>query len=189
MKLNLCFLLVFLVGYGCSTTGDFERVVSRMDGVDEKPKWATLSNIVHTKNGKMYALGVIEAGSDAKIHALSRIADNNARVEISKQVENSIDTILQNAEEGVDGTNLARFIATEVSSLKSRDISVESRYYQKVLRTDENGEKSLVTQMYSLVSIPEITLRKLIKERVANNNQISEDFKLKIDKQLDTLLN
>ncbi|POB13866.1 hypothetical protein [Halobacteriovorax sp. DA5] len=185
MKLPILAIALFGL-FSCSSMK--EKVIERIDGLDEKPSWATISKPTYSKDGKFYAVGISEGAGNASISALGRISDNNAKTELTRIVSNQIGVVLQNVEEGTDGANLSRFIGTEKSTLISRKIIPEKRYWEKVQIPDNSGEDQLKVRMYSLVSIDEPLLRKMIQESLNQNKEISKELKQKVDSQLDKLM-
>jgi hypothetical protein len=172
---------------GCSSIPR-DEVISRIDNLDEKPSWATISKPTYFKDGKVYAVGFAEAEGDARVSALGRIADNNSKSEISRLVNNKIGVAFQNVEEGTGGSGLSRFVGTEKSYVNTNEIIPEKRYWEKVKVYDENEKPSIKLRMYSLTYIERTTLKKLIKRGLASEKGISKDLKQKVDNQLDRLL-
>lgn len=184
---SLIVISILLGLVGCSSIPK-DEVVQRMDDKSERPSWATISKPTYVKDGLVYAIGVAEGSSNAKLSALGRVADNNAKTELSRMVSNEIGVVFQNVEEGVEGDNLSRFIGTEKSSLVAREISPEKRYWEKVLTHDEYGEKKLKIKMYSLVSIKHVTLKKMVRAEMKKNRGISSELKQRVDNQLDKMM-
>ena len=112
-KLTLTLLLSTLVS--CASTYN-EKVVKRMDNLDDKPAWATLSNVMYEQDGTVYIIGYSTGSEDARIPALSRIADNNARFEISRYIKNEMGFFFQNVEEGTQGAELSTFMGRSFQS-------------------------------------------------------------------------
>jgi hypothetical protein len=52
------FLLAIITG--CSSIPR-DEVISRIDNLDDKPSWATISKPTYFKDGKVYAVGFAEA--------------------------------------------------------------------------------------------------------------------------------
>ena len=179
--------IVLLVGLSaCSSMKD--QVISRMDNMDEKPAWATLAKTTYVENGRVYAIGFVESSADAKIQALMKLASHNGKSEISRMVANNIGVVYQSVEEGTSGNELTRYIGTEKSSVLSNEIQVDRTYYEKVLTYNSNKEQVAKIQLYAMVSIPEKTLRDLVKTSLEEQKNISPELRHKVDKQLDKML-
>jgi hypothetical protein len=84
---NLILLFVLIAITACGSMG--EKVVVRMDDMDESPKWATLSKTMFKKKGRVYAVGFAELPIESRISAAVRVSDNNARFEISREIQDS----------------------------------------------------------------------------------------------------
>ncbi len=153
-----------------------------MDGKDEKPKWATLSQTMFKKSGRIYALGFVDLPVDSRLSAAMKISDNNARYEVSREVQDDMAFIFQNVQEDIaDSGQLTRFYGTEVSKNLLSGVKTEKRYWEKMQTFDENGDKSFRLRVYSLVSIKEGDLKKAIKRALDKGKGISPEIKKKID--------
>lgn len=178
-------IIVVVVMPGCSSVS--EKVLVRMDGESERPEWATLSKTTFTKEGKIMVVGYAEVPADARIGAAMKLADNNARFEISRRITNDMGFIFQNLKEGVlDGGDLSRFYGMEISKTISSDTVTEKRYWEKVQTFDSYGEKVYKLRLYSLVSIKGSTLRKAVAKATAKQNEISPELKKEITDHLQT---
>jgi hypothetical protein len=175
----------------CASSGFKETVVKTMDDKD-RPSWASFEKVMYENDGKVYIVGIAEASENARLQGLSKIADNNARYEISRFINNEMGFIFQNAEEGLDqGSELSHFFGTEISKVMAHGIKTESRYYEKVLIQKPNEEPEVRTKMYSLTSIEQHTLKKLIKQSIQKQNNLSAELKAKVldhlNSKIDTL--
>lgn len=180
-------LLVLLFMMSCSSLT--EQVVQRIDDIDEKPKWATIAKSTWMENGRMYAVGLHEASAGARIPALVRVSDNNARFEISRKITNEMAFILQNMEEGVEeGASLTRFYGAEVSKMISHGINQEKRYWEKVLVPGLDG-KELKIRTYSLVSISQGELTKAIRDALNKDRGLDPKIKEQMTEHLARELN
>lgn len=183
MKKKLLLLMAMLYLASCASVG--EKVITRMDGVDEKPKWANLSTTMYTKDGKVYSVGFTEVGARSRVSAAARISDNNARFEISRNVTDDMAFIFQNMEEGIDDSGtLARFYGTEVSKLIANGIRQEKRYWEKVKTFDDYGEPVYRLRVYSLASIKKSDLRKAISVSLNKGRGITPQIKDQIDQHI-----
>ena len=186
---NVIFLLslIFLMTLtpSCSSLG--EKVLVRMDGISDKPDWATLSKTTFTRDGNIMVVGYAEVPADAQISAAMKLSDNNARFEISRRITNDMGFIFQNRKEGItDGGELSRFYGMEISKTLSSDTVTEKRYWEKVETFDSYGEKVYKLRLYSLVSIKSGSLRKAVSRANAKQNEISPELKKEITDHLQT---
>ena len=179
------FLIILLAS--CSSFS--EKVVQRIDDVDEKPHWASISKSTWIENGRMYAVGLHEANEGARIPALIRVSDNNARFEISRKITNEMAFILQNMEEGVEeGESLTRFYGAEVSKMIAHGINQEKRYWEKVLVPGLDG-RELKIRTFSLVSISQADLNKAIREALNKDRGLDPKIKQQMTDHLARELN
>jgi hypothetical protein len=163
-------LLLYVLGFvimSCSSLPK-ESILAQMEDRD-RPEWASLEKAITSKDGKLLIVGFSELDADAKISAGYRMADNAARNELSKIINNQFSSIFQNLEEGVtDDGNLSRSYASEVSKTALRELRITKRYWEKVQSFDRDGEKTYRLRIYTLAEIPEAQYKKLIRERLAS---------------------
>lgn len=180
---NYIILLSLFIIYSCSSFT--EKVISHSSNYESKPAWADITKPMFKKEGKVYSVGVAEASINAKATALARVADNNARHEISRTIVNEMSFIFQNAEEGVENSGeLARFYGNEFSKHISSGIYQEERYWEKVKTFDEDGAPKYVLKIYSLISLKESKLKKAMKYALNHEKGLSKEFKAAVDNHL-----
>jgi hypothetical protein len=156
-----------------------ERKIASMDG-NSRPNWASQEKALTVKDGKLLILGYQELPVDAKVSAAYRLSDNAARSELSKMIQNQFSSILQNLEEGVsDDGNLTRFYSSEVSKNMIRDLRITTRYWEKVQTIDSDGEPIFRLRVFSLAEIPEVKLKKMIRDSL-EKNQIDPEVKKQV---------
>lgn len=123
MKLFLLFIMV-----SCASSMG-KVVIERMDDVDEKPSWATLSKPYFQKGEKTFVIGFAEASGTSIISLLNDIASNNGKNRLARYVETEMLSVFQNSIDGVENRNeMARKYASEKSSLYLREIIEENIY-------------------------------------------------------------
>jgi hypothetical protein len=165
-----------------------DKVLSTLNNKSQ-PDWADESKPFLIRDGKAFSVGVATLRGSDRPEAGFRIAENNARANIAKQVENRMEFVFQNAEEnaGMD-SNQAHFIGSEVSRLTSHSITVEGQYWKRYAQSNEDGSRQIFYKVYSLVAMPEAELRKAIASAIAErvpDKKISQSFQSKVDKQWD----
>lgn len=166
-------------------SGPKDKVLVRSDDLSERPSWAKFEATAFLKEGRLFVVGISETDVDAKIPAVARIADNNARFEVSRVITDDLSFIFQNMEEGVtDNAELTRFYASEISKHVSHGIRQEKRYWEKVETFDSEGEKKLKLRVFSLASIKESDLKKAIKESLDNGNKLDPRLKEQVNNHL-----
>jgi hypothetical protein len=186
------FILMSIIFVFVSCSSSPQKVVYRMDDVGSKPDWATLSKSVWKKDGKYFAVGRADADNSANVTALARVADNNAKTELSRMIQNEVGVQFQNGAEGVHGAGLVKFIGTESSLVNTQELIVEDRYFEKVAIDNGTEVPTMETHFYSLVSIPTSTVQKLFKDKEDSNvselKQVSEEFKNQVTEQAKSTL-
>src|SRR5258708_5314103 len=107
---RLMLILSMIVIAGCSSSpkkisdmqgnvGE-ERVLSRIDELSSRPSWLKESEPFRIEAGKVYSLGMTSLPADDRVEAGFRIAENNGKAAISHAIEQRLDFVFQNAEEG-----------------------------------------------------------------------------------------
>jgi len=101
-------------------------------------------------------------------------------------VTDDLGFIFQGLEEGIsEGGQLNRFFGNELSKIIAHGIATEKRYWEKIQTFDETGERIFKIHVYSLVSIKESMLKKLVKRAMDKVDKISPEMKKKASEILD----
>lgn len=195
MKLIMLSLALFLTACGTSVKNpikpeiDPDVVVSRIDDASSRPSWLKESEPFRFESGKVLSLGSTTIMGDQRVEAALRIAENNAKAGIAKAIEQKLEFIFQNAEEGaVMGADQARYIGAEASSLITSSIHSDKRYWEKVATTKDSGERITVYKTFALVSMPEAEFKKAIlnaTKKAEGKVGLSKNFSEKVDKHWD----
>lgn len=141
------------------------------------------------KSGKVYSVGITTLRGDERPEAGVRIAENNARANFAKSIENRMEFLFQGAEEnaGFDSTQ-AKWIGSEASSITSHSMVAEGRWWKRYSQMQENGDRRIFYKIYSLVTMSEPDLKQAVF-KAANkgvaNNQVSAEFQKQVSKQWD----
>lgn len=193
------FLMVsfcFLVFSNCASPGvvNYESDVTLSTMNDSKqPTWADEGSPFKIKNGKVYSVGVTEIKGDERTSAGTRIAENNARAHIAKTVENRMEFIFQNAEEGLSyDSSAAKFIGSEISSLTLSDMKLEGTWWKRYAQSQEDGTRTIKYKIYALVVMNENSLKKAINQAIKKGNskgKLSKEFQEQVDSQWKTFVN
>ena len=163
-------------------------VVSRSDDLTSRPKWASDEKTFTIEKGTVYMMGRHEmpATADKRLITGYRVAENNAKAGLSGAIEQRLNFVFQNAEEGDEiGAEQTRFIGGEVSKLVASSIRPDKRYYEKVSRVvDADGNRDLIYRIYARIAMPEDQFKKAIQDAIKRNSGkkgISEDFAKKVE--------
>lgn len=191
-KIVLMILVAGFVGCGTSVKNpikaeiDPDVVVSRIDELSSRPNWLKESEPFRFESGKVLSLGSTTIMGDQRVEAAMRIAENNAKAGIAKAIEQKLEFIFQNAEEGaVMGADQARYIGAEASSLITSSIQSDKRYWEKVATTKDSGERVTIYKTFALVSMPETDFKKAVlnaTRKAEGKVGLSKNFSEKVDK-------
>src|SRR5690606_1816438 len=83
-----------------------DKILSRIDNLDERPDYIKESEPFRFENGNIISTGMATIPSSNRVEAAFRIAQNNAKSAIAGAIEQRLEFIFQNAEEGtsIDST-------------------------------------------------------------------------------------
>ena len=166
-----------------------DKVLSRSDDLDERPSWVKESEPFHIENGVVTALGQTSIPGDNRVEAAYRIAENNAKGLIAGSIEQRLDFVFQNAEEGtaVDSTQ-TRFIGAEAAKIMTSSLRPGKRYFEKIATTTDSGERVTRYKVFTAVTMPEADFKRAIQDairRAQGKGGLSADFADKVNKHWD----
>ena len=177
----------------CASSMMKDEIVGRSDGLSSRPKWVSEEKTFTIEKDTVYMMGIHEMPVAGKrITTGYRVAENNAKAGLSGAIEQRLNFIFQNAEEGDEmGADQARFIGGETSKLITSSIRPANRYWEKVSRVvDADGKRDLIYRIYVRVSMPEADFKKAIEEAIKRNSGkkgISADFAKKVEAHWDQM--
>lgn len=170
-----------------------DKVLARIDNLKERPSWLKESEIFQVEKGSVAILGKQTIGGDQNIEQAFRSAELNAKGEIAKAIEQKVQVVFQNAEEGNEySANQARFmgiIATDV--MKTSSVRTAKRYWEKYRTSLDSGERVTKIDAFILVQMSEADFKKAIFEAIKKREGkggISLDFSKKVDQQWDNIM-
>ena len=184
----------------CSSTPTVNGVKYEKDevlatsGDKPMPSWAEDGELKPFifKDGKFLSVGVTTIPGSDRPDAGLRIAENNARSNFAKGIENKLEFIFQNAEEntGFNSTQ-AKFIGSEMSSMNSHGMNLEGHFWKRIVQSQEDGSKKILYKLYALVSMNESDFKQAMYAAIhkgESQNQLSDKFQKQVDAQWDHLL-
>ncbi len=198
MKIKLLFTIVCssVFIWGCAsnkspndlTPEDFtESIVQRSDSLKERPSWVKDDISFQKLNGEAYSLGMTVIYADQKIDGGLKIAENNAKTNYLKMIEQKLDHALQVAEEDLEIDNsILRSISTEVSRQTLSGIYIKNRYWEKYVTRDNSGVFKSFLRIYVRASISESILNEEINKALhkkRGGKQFSTDFIDKVNEE------
>lgn len=174
----------------CSSVSMKDQVIARSDDLSSRPEWVKDSETFTVSKGAVYMLGSTTIPATSSPDRAYRIAENNAKQGLSSAIEQKLDFVFQNAEEGTEiGSDQTRFIGMEASKLVTSAIRPSNRYWEKVVTvTGANADdKAVVYRVYARVAMPEKEFKKAIERAIAKAQKkgLSADFAKKVDAQWD----
>lgn len=174
----------------CSSVSMKDQVIARSDDLSARPEWVKDSETFTVSKGTVYMLGSTTIPATSSPDRAYRIAENNAKQGLSSAIEQKLDFVFQNAEEGTEiGSDQTRFIGMEASKLVTSAIRPSNRYWEKVVTvTGANADdKAVVYRVYARVAMPEKEFKKAIERAIAKAQKkgLSADFAKKVDAQWD----
>ena len=176
----------------CASSLMKDQVIARSDDLSSRPKWVNEEKTFTIEKGTVYMMGTHEMPADRRLSTGYRIAENNAKAGLSGAIEQRLNFIFQNAEEGDEfGADQARFIGGETSKLVASSIRPANRYWEKVaVVVDADGTRNVVYRIFARVSMPEADFKKAIQDAIKRNSGkkgISEDFSKKVEAHWDQM--
>lgn len=190
---RIFYVLATILAVSACSSLPKDEVLARSDSLTSRPKWVSEEKTFTIEKGTVYMMGTHEMPVAGKrITTGYRIAESNAKAGLSGAIEQRLNYVFQNAEEGDDmGADQARFIGGETSKLVASSIRPANRYWEKVARvTDADGNRDLVYRIFVRISMPEADFKKAIEEAIKRNSGkkgISEEFKKKVEAHWDEL--
>lgn len=184
---------------GCSSTpksanpeNTEDQVVGRIDDLGSRPSWVKESAPFRIESGKVISLGSTTIPGDHRVNAAYRVAQNNAKAAIATAIEQRLEFLLQNAEEGTTAdTTQVRYIGAEASKLVTSSIRPGNQYWEKVATTRDSGERVTEYRVFATVEMPESEFKQAIFDAIRKSKGqrgISSDFSSKVDKHWDSFV-
>ena len=193
-------LFLILLG-GCSTNPTLqnanfptdseleEKVISRIDDLNSRPAWFKESEVFKVVEGNVISLGSAVIPGDHRVDAAVRIAQNNAKAGICSAIEQRLDYVFQNAQEGTAlDTNQARFIGAEACKMTTSSIRNSKIYWEKVSSKRDSGERYSQYKVFANVLMSESDLKAAVIEAInkrAGKGGLSKDFAKKVEQHWD----
>jgi hypothetical protein len=183
---------------GCSSTtrspeNQSDQVVSRIDNLSSRPDWLRESEPFKIQNSQVVSLGKTTIPGDNRVEAAYRIAENNAKAAIASAIEQRLDFVFQNAEEGASvDANQTRYIGAEASKLTTSSLRLQNRYWEKVSTVQDNGQRVTQYTVFSTVVIPENDFKQAILEAIRKQQGkggLSQDFSKKVEAHWEQFVN
>lgn len=197
---KLALVLPALLIAGCSSAPTAstpestpDRVIARIDDLSSRPSWLKESESFKVESGEVISLGQTTIPADHRVEAAYRIAENSAKAGIASAIEQRLEFVFQNAEEGTAlGSTQARYIGAEASKLVTNSIRPSKRYWEKVATTDDSGNRKTIYRVFASVTMPEPDFKRAIMDAISKaqgKGGLSADFAKKVDAHWDSFTN
>lgn len=190
-------MLFLLLSVGCGTTVknptkaeiEPDKVISRIDDLSSRPDWVQESEMFRIEKGVIVSTGMTTIPASDRVEAAYRIAQNNAKAAIAGAIEQRLEFVFQNAEEGTSiNASQARYIGAEASNLITSSIKPGKNYWEKVATTQDSGERITQYKVFSTVTMAEDEFKRAIFEAIKKSQGkggLSKDFAKKVDAHWD----
>jgi hypothetical protein len=188
---------LLLLAYGCSSNQNVqnpnfptdseleEKVISRIDDLTSRPSWFKESEVFQVTDGKVISLGASVIPGDHRVDAAIRIAQSNAKAGICSAIEQRLDYVFQNAQEGTAlDSNQTQYIGAEACKMTSSSIRNGRIYWEKIASRRDSGERFSQYKVFATVQMTESDLKLAIMEAInkrAGKGGLSKDFSKKVE--------
>lgn len=170
-----------------------DKTISRIDDLDERPDYIRESEMFRIEDGLVISTGMTTIPVSDRVEAAFRISQNNAKSAIAGAIEQRLEFIFQNAEEGTSiGSTQARYIGAEASKLVTSSIRPHKNYWEKVATTTDSGERVTQYKVFSTVTMPEADFKRAVLDairRAQGKGGLSQEFAKKVDAHWDQFTN
>ena len=197
MMNKLCLVILPIAMSACasapqigSRTIEKDETLSTLND-SSQPSWANEGKPFYVDGQTAYSVGVTTMYGNERPEAGMRIAENTSRANFAKTISNKMEVYFQSAEEnGSLGGTSAHYLGSEVSTLTTHSLKVESYWYKRYASTQEDG-RHIYYRIYALTSMPVKDVQAAMDEALSgkvNEHSLSAEFKAKADAQLSRIM-
>lgn len=170
----------------CASTKGFEetKVLERIAGEDETPKWTAAKKVVDSDDKKFYFVHAINT-SNRRPEVCMKIAEEGARGNLLRYIK---DNLTHSGQSGEAGENDPTYesLTTWLATGKVHGITVEDRYWEKVLETVAIGQQEIKIRCAAKIGITKNLLEKQIRE--AAGQEGNETIRKAQEKAIETFI-
>lgn len=165
-------LPIIALAASCTTTSgpryEASRVIERMDGHDETPKFAVGGNLMSEEGQNAIYAHTMTMNGDARPEACLKASTIGAKSEMIKYIKDAITTSGQlNETNAVDDPGYESLTAF-LSQGKLSGVQVVQNYWEKREESDTSGERVLRLKCAVKVAIKKSILEKQLREAMTN---------------------
>ena len=166
---------------GC-TTSMRDEVIARSDELSSRPEWARDDNPITVKGDDLFVTSMAAVRSErANISQGYRIAENQAKTDLSNAIKTEIKTNFVDAQEGVAGDRFrAEFLSIEKSEIAFSGLMPLNRYWEKVLVTNADGDKEMEYRFFARMTMKERDFKKQMNQFLNGNKGLSPEFNKRV---------
>ena len=162
-------------------TFEADKILGRSDGATERPSWAKETITSKEADGNVQFIGFVEVPGDSRTSAAFKMSDAHAKGNIASKIETSLIKVVETTDSGLSMNEQGlKSLIQEMSRVSLKDIDVSDRYWEKVQRTDSQGQKSLVLKCFSKIDVKKDDLKKMIFAQ-AEKSKVATDLKNKVE--------
>lgn len=171
-------LLASVIGLAGCVGGMQDEVIARSDELSRRPEWVKDDEPIMVKNGDMFVTSMASVRSDrANISQGYRIAENQAKTDLSNAIKTEIKTNFVDAQEGIQGDQFrTEFLSIEKSEIAFSGLTPANRYWEKVLVSNADGDKDIEYRFYARMKIKESDFKKQMQNFLNGNKGLSAEF-------------
>lgn len=171
-------LLASVIGLAGCASGMQDEVIARSDELLHRPEWVKDDEPIMVKNGDMFVTSMASVRSDrANISQGYRIAENQAKTDLSNAIKTEIKTNFVDAQEGIQGDQFrTEFLSIEKSEIAFSGLIPANRYWEKVLVSNADGDKDIEYRFYARMKIKESDFKKQMQNFLNGNKGLSAEF-------------
>lgn len=175
-------MLAMLAGLGACASGMHDEVIARSDELSSRPSWAKDDKPIEVKDGDMFVTSMATVRNDrANIAQGYRIAENQAKTDLSNAIKTEIKTNFVDAQEGIEGDQYrTEFLSIEKSEIAFSGLTPANRYWEKVLVTNADGDKEMEYRFYVRMKIKESDFKKQMNDFLNGNKGLSAEFNKRV---------
>ena len=156
---------------------DYAPVVTeRIPGSTETPVWTSGAKVMWQEADSVVFAHVLEMSGDSRPSACMRAASLQARSEMRRFISESITSSELLSVEDVSSDPEFESVTASLAQGSITGASVKEQYWEKVLKTDIRGEKTLRILCASQVQVTradlDLQLGKIIEEETARNPEM-----------------
>lgn len=144
------------------------EVLERIGNADATPEWASGAVAMTSEGPKALFISVITMSGDSRPEACMRAAADTARADILRHIKDGLSTSGQLNDTSVTADPSYESLTAFLSQERLSGISVESRYWEKVVASDTSANRVLKLRCAAKVGISKVDLARQLQAALGN---------------------